>query len=136
MRSGTFFMDWFVENYVSRKDRGATHQSLQTAAQALPIGTDGLLVCPFLTGCMNPFWDMNARAAFFGVSPRPCCGASVPAARWRPSLVRSPRTISGMQDKGLEINEIIAVGRWGKFRPVASDAGGCHQSADDTEQIT
>jgi len=109
MRSGTFFMDWFVENYVSRKDRGATHQSLQTAAQALPIGTDGLLVCPFLTGCMNPFWDMNARAAFFGVSPD---HDAVHLYRGAMEALTGEiaRTISGMQDKGLEINEIIAVG--------------------------
>ena len=109
MRSGTFFMDWFVENYVEKNATTATHQALQTAAQALPVGTDGLLVCPFLTGCMTPFWDMNARAAFFGVSSD---HDAVHLYRGAMEALTGEiaRTISGMQDKGLPINEIIAVG--------------------------
>lgn len=109
MRSGTFFIDWFVDNYVVKNADRATHEALQTAAQALPIGTDGLLVCPFLTGCMNPFWDMNARAAFFGVSSDHY-GLHLYRGAMEALTGEIARTISVMRGKGLAINEIIAVG--------------------------
>ena len=57
MRAGTFFMDWLVENHVSKDADVATHAALQSAAEDIPVGTRGLLVCPFLSGCMNPYWD-------------------------------------------------------------------------------
>lgn len=109
MRAGTFFMDWLVENYVSKDADVATHAALQSAAKDIPIGTRGLLVCPFLSGCMNPYWDMSARAAFFGVSP-----VHDAAHLYRGALEaltgEIARSILEMRVKGLVINEIVAVG--------------------------
>lgn len=109
MRAGTFFMDWFVENYVNKDADVATHAALQEAAEEIPIGTRGLLVCPFLSGCMNPHWDMNARAAFFGVSP-----GHDATHLYRGALEaltgEIARSILEMRAKGLTINEIVAVG--------------------------
>jgi len=34
----------------------------------VPAGSDGLLHLPYLCGVMNPYWDMNARGAFVGLS--------------------------------------------------------------------
>ena len=109
MRAGTYFMDWFVENYVEKNATPASHMKLQEMAQSIPIGTDGLLVCPFLSGCMNPFWDMNAKAAFFGVSP------SHDAAHLYRGAMEGftgeiARCIFEMQRRGLQIDEIVAVG--------------------------
>jgi xylulokinase len=109
MRAGTFFIDWFVENYVEKNAHLDTHKALQTAAKSLPVGTDGLIVCPYLSGCMNPFWDMNARAAFFGVSPD-----HGPLQLYRGALEaltgEIARSIEKMKQQGLPANEIVAVG--------------------------
>ena len=108
-RAGTFFMDWFVDHYVAKGASHSTHEALQAAAYDLPIGTDGLIVCPYLSGCMNPHWDMNARAAFYGVSPDH--GA---LHLYRGALEaltgEIARSISKMKQQGLPAKEIVAVG--------------------------
>ncbi len=109
VRAGTFFMDWFVENYIAKNADHSTHEALQAAAKHLPIGTDGLLVCPYLTGCMNPYWDMNAKAAFFGVSPE---HGTLHLYRGALEALTGDiaRFIAKMKEQGLPAKEIVAVG--------------------------
>ncbi len=109
VRAGTFFMDWFVGNYIAKNADHLTHESLQVAAKDLPIGTDGLLVCPYLTGCMNPYWDMNAKAAFYGISPD---HGALHLYRGALEALTGDiaRSIAKMKAQGLPANEIVAVG--------------------------
>jgi sugar (pentulose or hexulose) kinase len=41
---------------------------LEREARQVVAGSDGLLHLPYLCGSMNPYWDMNARGAFIGLS--------------------------------------------------------------------
>jgi xylulokinase len=70
LRAGTFAIDWFIKNIlniVPAKHAGI-YKQLETEAQQVPAGSDGLLHLPYLCGAMNPYWDINARGAFVGLS--------------------------------------------------------------------
>lgn len=109
MRGGTYFLDWMVKHYIAPDEGSAAHEALHAKAMDLPIGSDGLLVCPYLSGCMNPFWDANAKAAIYGISP-----AHDTSYLYRASMEgltgEVARTIFDMRDQGLKVTEIIGVG--------------------------
>lgn len=109
MRAGTYFLDWMVENYITENSDTATHLHYQNESEQLPVGSEGLMVCPYLSGCMNPFWDSNAGAAIFGITP-----SHGHAHLYRASMEaltgEIARTIIDMQSKGLQADQIVAVG--------------------------
>ncbi len=70
---GTFNINWFVEQFSNIDARpfgldGSAERVLETAAAKIPAGSDGLLVLPYLSGALSPYWDSDARGVFFGVS--------------------------------------------------------------------
>jgi xylulokinase len=70
LRAGTFSIDWLVQRILNinpRKQRDI-YALLEREAEQVNAGSDGLLHLPYLCGVMNPFWDMNARGAFVGLS--------------------------------------------------------------------
>ncbi|WP_306258566.1 FGGY-family carbohydrate kinase [Pararhizobium sp. IMCC21322] len=109
MRGGTYFLDWMVKHYIAPDEGNAAHEALHAKALELPVGSDGLMVCPYLSGCMNPFWDANAKAAIYGISP-----AHDTSYLYRASMEgltgEVARTIFDMRDQGLKVTEIIGVG--------------------------
>jgi xylulokinase len=109
LRAGTFFIDWFVQNVVRGASDTTTFAELTEAATRVPIGSHGLLVSPYLSGCMNPHWSMDARAAFFGMTPE-----HGPGHLYRSVLEaltgEIARSVHDMQSEGVEIEEIVAVG--------------------------
>jgi sugar (pentulose or hexulose) kinase len=70
LRAGTFAIDWFIR-HILQIDPSAQpdiYKQLETSAQRVPVGSDRLLHLPYLCGVMNPYWDMDARGAFIGLS--------------------------------------------------------------------
>jgi sugar (pentulose or hexulose) kinase len=69
LRSGSFLVNWFVDQFVpeGRKDP-TVFSRLDAAAQEIPIGCDGLLIQPYWSGVMDPYWDVSARGVTFGQS--------------------------------------------------------------------
>jgi sugar (pentulose or hexulose) kinase len=70
LRAGTFAVDWFIRNIlkVEPKQHPDIYKQLEDEARGIAPGSDGLLYLPYLCGVMNPFWDMDARGAFVGLS--------------------------------------------------------------------
>ena len=70
---GTVNLNWFVEKF-SGLDADAfglglsPEQVLETAAAKLPPGAEGLLLLPYWTGALTPYWDHNARGALLGLT--------------------------------------------------------------------
>jgi sugar (pentulose or hexulose) kinase len=71
LRAGTFAVDWFTKSILKIDPRGHSgiYEELEQEARQVAAGSDGLLYLPYLCGVMNPYWDMNARGAFAGLSP-------------------------------------------------------------------
>jgi len=70
---GTFNISWFVAQFSDATARpfgldGSAERLLEEAAAKIPAGSDALLVLPYLSGALSPYWDANARGVFLGVA--------------------------------------------------------------------
>ena len=70
LRAGTFAVDWFVKKVleIHPLQQPDIYRRLEREATQVKPGSDGLYHLPYLCGVMNPYWDMNARGAFVGLS--------------------------------------------------------------------
>ncbi len=68
LRSGTFLLDWFLDNCAGESDRRETRKRLESEASAMPVGSGGLLAVPYWGAVMTPYWDKNARGCFVGLT--------------------------------------------------------------------
>ncbi len=68
LRSGAFLINWFVNQFmVDKRDDPDLFPYLEAEAQKLPIGSHGLLVQPYWSGVMDPYWDASARGLILGL---------------------------------------------------------------------
>jgi sugar (pentulose or hexulose) kinase len=76
LRAGTFAIDWLVRKVlkIDPLKQPDIYQQLEREAGQVSVGSDGLLHLPYLCGVMNPYWDVNARGAFVGLSSSHTCG--------------------------------------------------------------
>lgn len=126
MRAGTFLVDWYVKNFIDPAAAPATFDRLEASAAKLPVGSEGLIVSPYLSGCMNPHWDPAARAAFFNVSSH-----HTPEHFYRATLEaltgEIARSLSAMQESGVPVDRIFAMGGGANstlWRQMIADATG------------
>jgi xylulokinase len=70
LRAGTFTIDWFIGRVLKldRRKQPNVYKQLEKEAGEVSAGSGGLLHLPYLCGAMNPYWNMNARGAFVGLS--------------------------------------------------------------------
>lgn len=73
MGGGTFNLTWFVERFSAVDPRAlgldvSAESILETAASQLPPGAEGLLVLPYWTGALTPYWDHDARGVILGLT--------------------------------------------------------------------
>jgi sugar (pentulose or hexulose) kinase len=70
LRAGMFSVDWLIRNMIGidPASRPSIYRELEIGALGVAPGSDGLFYLPYLCGAMNPYWDMNARGAFIGLS--------------------------------------------------------------------
>ncbi|MEO1469699.1 MAG: FGGY-family carbohydrate kinase [Pseudomonadota bacterium] len=108
-RAGTFFVDWIVDRFAGGRGDGSVYARLEAEAAALPLGAEGVTVCPYLSGVMNPHWDPGARASIEGLAPGHGLGHLYRAALEALAL-ESARAVHAMQAQGLAPGRILAVG--------------------------
>ena len=70
LRTGTFLVNWLVERLfnVNPSTNPKIFQSLEAEAAASPIGAHGLVLVPYWSGSMTPYWDTGARGVIAGLS--------------------------------------------------------------------
>ena len=71
LRSGTFLLNWAVENLfrVDAKSNPKIFDQLEKAAALSTIGAKGLMLVPYWSGVMTPYWDSAARGVIAGLGP-------------------------------------------------------------------
>lgn len=111
-RAGAFLLNWFVDTFAGGREDPSVFSRLEAEAAKIPVGSEGVTVCPYLTGCMDPHWDTGARASFNGLSPTHGLGHLYRAVLEAMTL-ESARAISAMKENGLTIEKIVAVGGGG-----------------------
>lgn len=75
LRGGTYTISWFVDNFggIRAEDLGldlSAEQVLETAAQWVPPGSEGLMLLPYLNAASTPHWDSQASGVLFGLRGR------------------------------------------------------------------
>lgn len=70
IRTGTYLVTWLVERIFGEnpaKNPGIFAQ-LEKEAASVPIGARGLVMLPYFSGIMTPYWDTGGRGVFAGLS--------------------------------------------------------------------
>ncbi len=140
LRTGAFLVNWFVDQFVpeGRKD-ARVFDRLEAAAREIPIGCDGLMVQPYWSGVMDPYWDVSARGVTIGQS-----GSHKPAHFYRSilegiTLDQVMRTRAMEVASGQHIDHYIAIGGGAKsplWRQMLADASGKHILISDTVEAS
>ena len=108
-RAGTFLVDWLTRNIGGKSISRSTFDELEAAAAAMPVGSDGVTMCPYLMGCMDPYWDRDARASFHGLSAEHGF-AHLFRATLEATTLQTVRYIEAAAREGMSPDRIIAVG--------------------------
>lgn len=109
LRAGTFLTDWLVSNIGGKDPTPETFGTLERAARNLPIGSDGVTMSPYLSGCMDPHWDTTARASFHGLSADHSF-AHMFRATLEAVTLQSSRFVDAMRAHDMPPDRLIAVG--------------------------
>ena len=108
-RAGAFFINWFVDTFAGGRNDPGVFARLEAAAAALPVGSEGVTVCPYLSGVMDPHWDPQARAGFLGLAAGHGIGHLYRASLEALTL-ETARCVAAMAEDGLAPERILAVG--------------------------
>lgn len=71
--AGTLNLDWAIDTILGETARDAAFFSrLEEMIEAVPVGSDGVVFLPYLSesGIIAPVFDAQARAGFYGLTPR------------------------------------------------------------------
>jgi sugar (pentulose or hexulose) kinase len=64
---GTYTLQWLIADLLAEKDFASAFAALETAAVVLPPGSNGLMLVPYWSGVMNPYWDASASGILVGL---------------------------------------------------------------------
>ncbi len=140
LRSGTFLVDWFVDNFMpgGRKDPDI-FKHLEAEALALPIGANGLLIQPYWSGVMDPHWDTSARGVILGLSGSHGAAHIYRAILEAITLDQVMRTRETEQALGHPISHYVAIGGGASsplWRQMLADASGKQVHISDTVEAS
>jgi len=110
LRSGTFLIDWFLENCGGGASRRELRGRLESEAASLPVGSGGILAVPYWGAVMTPYWDPDARGCLVGLT-----GAHRTAHLYRAllegtALEQAMVTRMIERDAGIQVREFVAIG--------------------------
>lgn len=108
-RAGAFFVNYVIDTFAGGRLDPTVFRRMESAASTMPIGADGLLVCPYLTGCMDPHWNPDARATVTGLGPLHTT-AHLYRAALEALTLEAVRAIHAMRDAGLATEKILVIG--------------------------
>ncbi len=134
LRSGTFLVDWFIRTFVDAAPTPDVFARLEAQAAALPVGAAGVTVSPYLSGCMNPHWTMDASAAITGMRVVHDAG-HVYRAVLESLTGEVARTVVAMRNSGIAIDRVVAVGGGANsalWRSMIADATGLPLSVSES----
>lgn len=70
VRTGTFLVDWMVRELFGADPRiqPDIFKQLESEADASGVGARGVMLIPYWSGVMTPYWDASARGVIAGLS--------------------------------------------------------------------
>jgi len=112
LRAGTFAIDWFVRNIlkIDTFKQPNIYNQLEEEAETIPVGSEGLFYLPYLNGAMNPYWDINARGAFVGLSSSHNRGHMYRAILEGIAFEQLFALKEVEKDTGIKVKELVTIG--------------------------
>jgi len=110
LRSGTFLIDWFLDNCAGRGNGGETRQRLEAKAASVPIGSGGVLAVPYWGAVMTPYWDQDARGCLVGLTATHRAAHLYRALLEGIALEQAMVTEMIQHDTGIRVQEFVAIG--------------------------
>lgn len=109
INNGGIVVEWLRQQFYPHLSQEDGYQQIAHDAQSVPLGAEGLLFLPYLSGERSPFWDANARGTFHGLRLAHTrahfaraalegiafCLASVSAALWGEKPPSTPIPLTG-----------------------------------------
>lgn len=70
IRSGTLLVNWLTQELFGADTRGdpGFFSRLEREADEVGIGAGGVMLVPYWSSCMTPYWDASARGVMVGLS--------------------------------------------------------------------
>jgi sugar (pentulose or hexulose) kinase len=112
LRTGTFLVNWFVQEFLSlgARDDAGIFKRLEAEAASVPIGSNGLIAVPYWGASMTPYWDDNARGVIAGLSDSTKRADVYRALLEGVALELSMITHAIMKESGTAIDHYVAIG--------------------------
>ena len=140
LRTGMFLTDWVTKRLFGLDPAGdpGCYDRLETAAAAVPPGSDGLLLLPYWSGVMSPHWNPDARGAMVGFAPDHDRG-HVYRALIEGIALDQAAGYDAIEARGEPIEEIVVIGGGAKsplWRRIFADATGRELVASETVEAS
>ncbi len=129
LRTGSFLTDWMVGRifgFDPAREPGC-YDRLEAEARRVPPGSEGLLLLPYWSGAMTPWWDPDARGALVGLAAEHGRGHLYRALMEAVALDMATGYAAVERITGVPIEEILVIGggaRSALWRRILADATG------------
>ena len=112
LRTGTFLTDWFVKDLFAADPvaRPEIYREMEAAAAMVPVGSGGLLLQPYWSGVMTPYWDYDARGLMVGLSSEHGRGHFYRAMMEGIALDQAMGTANIERVTGQQVTELMTIG--------------------------
>ncbi|MDD5016677.1 MAG: FGGY family carbohydrate kinase [Eubacteriales bacterium] len=106
--------DTFANGIVSEELNGNTFERLGSEAEKIPIGSEGIVFCPFINAA--PYWKSHIKGAFIGISPAHTLGHFIRAAMEGAAFALKDAMTGLKQFGGVEIERCVVTGGGSRSR--------------------
>ena len=112
IRTGTFLVDWMVRELFNADPRSdkALFGALENEARAAGVGAGGIVLLPYWSGVMTPYWRSEARGIMAGLNASHKRGHVYRAVLEGLSLEQTLSTNKAAAAMGSSIDHYVAIG--------------------------
>jgi xylulokinase len=112
IRTGTFLVDWMVRELFNADPRSdkALFGALENEARAAGVGAGGIVLLPYWSGVMTPYWRSEARGIMAGLNASHKRGHVYRAVLEGLSLEQTLSTNKAAAAMGSPIDHYVAIG--------------------------
>jgi len=143
LRSGTFLIDWFLQQMmrVAPSKKRNVYRQLEEEAKQIKPGSEGLMILPYWNAVMNPYWDPDARGCMIGLSSGHHRGHIYRAILEGIAMEQSLASKAVENATGENIEEFALIGggaRSGLWRQIIADVSGkkvLNMSSDEASSL-
>ena len=112
VRTGTFLINWIVQELFNTNSRSekAVFDALEREAATVGIGAGGIVLLPYWSGIMTPYWRSEGRGVIAGLNASHKRGHIYRAVLEGLSLEQARATDKAAEAMGASVDHYVAIG--------------------------